>query len=112
MLIIRKDQIEHAATRLLTQAQVNAEAAPKVFEEYVKIRYPYLETAKKREHDDAIKQLIAEVNKGPLTITPMGDPAVKSRLHKKVEKADVLPASSSGKVSSRLLSKIGKAVPL
>lgn len=110
MLIIRKDQIEHSATRLLTQAQVNPEAGPKAFEEYVKTRYPYLETAKKREHDDAKMRLFEEVNKGPLVITPMGDPAVKSRIYKKIERAE--QHEDAAAVGSRLMKKIGKAMPL
>lgn len=113
MLIIQKDRTEHAATRLLTQAQINSEAAPKAFEEYVKVRYPYLEVAKKREHDDAIKALKGAVKSGPLIVSPMGDPMVKSRLHKKIERSDGSSGGSEGKeVSSRLLSKIGKVMPL
>lgn len=106
LFIIRKDEIEHAATRLLTQAQVNAEAAPKMFEEYVKLRYPYLETAKKREKSETIKMLLAEVNKGPFAIRPLGEPTAKSKLYKKVQR------NTDPEVTSRLMRKIGKSVPV
>lgn len=109
MLIIQKDRIEHAASRMLTQSQVNPEAGPKAYDEYVKIRYPYLETAKKREHEDTIKQLHAAVGKGPIVIQPLGDPSVKSRMYKKIERAE---HEQAAEVSSRLMSKIGRSVPL
>jgi hypothetical protein len=108
MLIIKKDQIEHGATKVLAQAQVNPEAGAKAFEEYVKLRYPYLETVKKREKDDAVSKLLAEVNKGPIRIKPMGDTSVKSRLYKKIEK----PTVEDGKaITSRLMQKIGRSIP-
>jgi len=109
MLIIQKDRIEHAATRMLTQSQINPEAGPKSYDEYVKIRYPYLETAKKREHDDAIARLNAEVKKGPMVIRPMGEPNIKSKLHKKIQRSDLEKPSD---VSSRLMKKIGRSLPL
>lgn len=112
MLLVRKDQIEHSATRLLTQAQVNAEAAPKAFDEYVKLRYPYLETAKKREKDEAISQLMAEVKKGPLKITPLGDTAVKSRTYRKISREQVPTTEEANAVGSRLMGKIGRSIPL
>jgi hypothetical protein len=106
LLIIRKDEIEHAATRVLTQAQVNSEAAPKMFEEYIKIRYPYLEVAKQREKDEAIRMLLAEVKKGPFVIQPMGEPKLRSKLHKAVQR------NTDPGVTSRLMSKIGRAMPV
>jgi len=109
MLIIRKDQIEHAATRLLTQAQVNPEAGPKAFEEYVKLRYPYLETAKKREKEKAIETLLKEIERGPLVVTPMGVAPVKSRIRHKIDRAEL---GDAREVSSRLSKKIGGIVPL
>lgn len=108
MLIIKKDQIEHGATKVLAQAQVNPEAGVKAYEEYVKIRYPYLETVKKREKDDAVSKLLSEVNKGPIRIRPMGDTTQKSRLYKKIEK----PTKEEGAaITSRLMKKIGRAIP-
>lgn len=109
MLLIQKDRIEHSATRMLTQAQINPEAGPKAFDEYVKIRYPYLETAKKREHDEAIKMLKDEVGKGPLVVSPMGDPTIKSKIYKKIERTEHENATA---VASRLMSKIGRAMPV
>jgi hypothetical protein len=109
MLIIHKDRIEHAATRLLTQAQINPQAAPKEFEEYVKVRYPYLETAKKREHDESIKMLLDEVKRGPIVIRPMGNANISSKLYKRIKKHD---EASARAVTSRLSKKMGGAVPI
>lgn len=107
LLIIQKDRIEHAATKLLTQSQVNAEAAPKAFEEYVKIRYPYLETAKKREKEATVNTLLSEIRKGPLVISPMGTPAMRSRMQSKVQ-----DRQEDSATNSRLMHKIGRSVPV
>jgi hypothetical protein len=94
---------------MLTQAQVNPQEGPKAYDEYVKIRYPYLETAKKREKDETISRLLAEVNKGPLRITPLGDTSVKSKLHTKFMKTQ---SERTSEVASRLMRKIGSVMPL
>jgi hypothetical protein len=108
MLIIHKDRIEHAATRLLTQSQINPEAGPKAFDEYVKIRYPYLETSKKNEKDTAVARMLSEIQKGPLSIRPMSDTSIKSKTYKKIARADHENATA---VASRLMSKIGRVMP-
>ena len=109
LLLVQKDRIEHAATKMLTQAQINPEAGPKAFDEYIKIRYPYLETAKKREHDEVINILKSEVGKGPLVITPLGDPSVKSKIYRKIERAE---HENAAEVASRLMTKIGRVMPV
>lgn len=101
--------MEHEATRVLVQAQLNPEAAAKAFEEYVKIRYPYLETEKKREKDGIVKQLFDEVKRGPLVVTPMRDSGdVRSRLRKKAEPA---VAAQPGRTDG-IMRKLGRSVPL
>jgi hypothetical protein len=94
---------------MLTQAQINPGEGPKAYDEYVKIRYPYLETAKKREKEDTVKVLLEEVSKGPLVIRPMGDPAVKSKLHTKIHRTEHADAHAT---SERLMKKIGRSMPV
>ena len=107
LLLVHKDRTEHAATRLLTQVQVNPEAGAKAYEEYVKVRYPYLETTKQREHEETIKRLNEAVKAGPLVVRQMGDNKMKSHMKKKIDR--ISPDTGA---PSRLMKKIGRSMPL
>jgi type VI protein secretion system component VasK len=107
MLILHKDRTEHAATRMLAQMQADQKSGIKAYDEYVKIRYPYLENAKTQEKNVTLDALKKFVGSGPIAIEPLNN-NVQSKLRKR---AKFVTANPDNETTGRLMSKIGKSVP-
>jgi hypothetical protein len=101
-LIIKKDHIEYMKTRVLAQALVNKEATDKALDEYRDLQMPYLARQKKDERSEHIKQLMSEVNKGALTVTPVMQKRVTSKMHTKVVKRSEEHVASANRVTKKL----------
>lgn len=83
-LLIRKDHIEYTRTRAIVQAIINKDEANNALELYRDTQMPYLPKVKRSERQDVIKRLMSEVSKGPMSITPVMQKQVKSKLKTKV----------------------------
>jgi hypothetical protein len=94
--------------RALAQIMLNKEKGPEVFEEYMKIAFPWIETNKRRDRGEQIKTLMEEVTRGPLNIRPLWQKPVRSRLKTKVLETEPLDQ----KAGNRLYEKLGVVVPL
>ena len=65
----RNKSSTHGFERSLTI--VEKDKAKEVFDDYMKVAFPWLETSKRREKDDIIKVLQGEVKKGAMGIKPL-----------------------------------------
>lgn len=117
LYVLKKEQIEHARLRALAQAIVSKDKGKEVFEEYMNVAFPWLETAKKRERADHVRLLMDEVKKGSLGIRPLWqDTQMRSRLRTRVVERQVPQdkpvARKSREEMNKLYDKLGKIVPL
>jgi hypothetical protein len=113
LYVLKKEQIEHARLRALAQSIVAKEKGKEVFDEYMKVAFPWHETQKKRDVSEHIRILKSEVEKGNLSIKPMwqGKDKLRSRLKTKVvDRAEEMTKSSAQ--MNQLYSKLGKVVPV
>ena len=77
---MKLEAIEHARFRALAQIIVDKEKGVSAFEEYMKIAFPYLEATKKRDRKDVIERLQKEISNGPIAVTPVKTPNLKSKV--------------------------------
>lgn len=108
-MILKKEDIETARTRVLVQTMLEKEHSRETWDAFIKIAYPWAETAKKREVGEWAMRLAQEVTKGPLVVTAQRDPSYKSRLKARViEKENLSPqaAAAISRISKRLIPTI------
>jgi hypothetical protein len=111
LYVLKKEQIEHARLRALAQSIIAKEKGKEVFDEYMKVAFPWLETQKRRDTEEHVRILMDEVKKGGLGIKPLwqGQDKMRSRL-----KTKVVERTASAKTpmqQSKLYEKLGKVVP-
>jgi len=113
LYVLKKEQVEHGRLRALAQAIINKEKAKEVFDDYMKIAFPWLETQKKRDQSDHVKILLDEVKKGVLGIKPLWQESkTKSRLKTRVVEKDEQSAPRSREHMNALYEKLGKVIPV
>ena len=92
-------------TRALVQAIVldakDNTAADKALQDYRDAQMPYLQRVQKDDRQQHIKRLMAEVARGPMSITPVMQKQVRSKLKARV----VQRTEEEQLVASRRLSK-------
>jgi hypothetical protein len=106
--VLKKEQVEHSRLRALAQAIISKEKGKEVFDDYMKVAFPWLETSKKKEHEDHVRILKEEVKKG-LVIRPLQESRVKSRFKTRVVEREA-PARSV-EDQNALYKKLGKVIP-
>lgn len=89
-------------TRTLVQAIVNAEAAEGALKEYRDVQMPYLPKMHKDDRSKHIQHLMAEVSKGAMSITPVMQKRVKSKMKTKVVSRDEERIAASNRVSRKI----------
>lgn len=109
MFTLMQERGNHARLRALVQSIVDKEKGVEAFEDYMKVAFPWIETAKGRERLDHMKKLMNEVKRGPLAVAPMAMPRVSSRLRTRIEKTAAPPPNPVA--ASRLLEKIERKAP-
>ena len=117
LYVLKKEEIEHARLRALAQSIVAKEKGKEVFDEYMKVAFPWHETQKKRDDAAHIRLLRDEVAKGQLAITPMwkGKDKMRSRLKTKVvsrEEQTNPPTAAEKEQRNKLYKKLGQIVPV
>jgi hypothetical protein len=114
LYVLKKEQIEHARLRALAQSIIAKEKGKEVFDEYMKVAFPWLETQKKRDHAEHIRILNDEVKKGGLAIKPLWkgqENRMRSRLKTKVVDRTDAPRKTAEQMN-QLYKKLGKVVPV
>lgn len=111
LYVLQREGIQHAQLRALAQAVINREKGKEVFDEYMKVAFPWLETQKKRDHSEHARILIEEVKRGGLAITkPLWEVnPVRSRLKTRVIARDAKPSPKKTKEQmDSVYKKLGK----
>lgn len=110
--MLKKEYIEHARLRALAQSIVAKDKGKEVFDDYMKVAFPWHETQKKRDVSEHIRILKAEVEKGNLSIKPLwqGKDKMRSRLKTKVVERE--ETTRTPEQMNKLYSKLGKVVPV
>jgi hypothetical protein len=113
LYVLKKERVEHARLRALAQAIIAKEKGKEVFDEYMKVAFPWHETQKKRDTSEHIRILKAEVEKGNLSIKPLwqGKEKMRSRLKTKVVDRTEGQAKTPAQMND-LYGKLGKLVPV
>jgi hypothetical protein len=112
LYVLKRDQNEHVRLRALAQAIINKEKGKEVFDEYMKIAFPWLETKKQRDKSDHINLLAEEVKRGGLAIKPLWqEQKVRSRLKTRVIEKEAAPQKTKTQMN-KLYDKLGKVIPL
>jgi hypothetical protein len=99
------ESIEHARFRALSQLIIDQEKGVEAFEEYMKLAFPYLEATKRRDRKKFIQIMQEEIQRGPMVVTPMQQPKMRSRLKQRV-------VYKGGKAKEELYDKLGNVVPV
>lgn len=112
LYVLKKEQVEHARLRALAQAIISKDKGKEVFDDYMKVAFPWLETQKNRDKNDHVQILMNEVKKGGLSIKPLWEEAKgKSRMKTKVIERP--PSKSRTRTeTNELYAKLGKVVPV
>jgi hypothetical protein len=113
LYVLKKEQIEHARLRALAQTIIAREKGKEVFEDYMKVAFPWLETQKKRDQNEHMKLLLSEVKKGGMGIRPLWqETKMRSRMKTKVVERSEAPKPRSREETNKLYSKLGKVIPV
>ena len=113
LFVLKKEQVEHARLRALAQAIIEKEKGKEVFDEYMKVAFPWLETQKGRDSDAHRRILMEEVKRGGLSIKPLWeDTKLRNRLKTKVVERTGPRRQKSPAEMDRLYAKLGKVVPV
>jgi len=112
LYVLKKEQIEHARLRALAQAIIEKDKGKEVFDEYMKVAFPWLETKKSRDKEASIKILLEEVKKGGLGIKPLWQEKMRSRLKHRVVEREKPVAQKSRAELDALYAKLGKVIPV
>lgn len=105
-MVVKQETIEHAKFRALSQIIIDKDKGIEAFEEYMKLAFPYLEATKKKEKKDHIKLLQHEVSRGALTVRPVQDSKLKSRIA--AARSRTQPQSPAEE--KRIYKRIGRAI--
>lgn len=109
LYVLQKEHIEHARLRALAQSIVQKEKGKEVFDEYMKVAFPWLETQKKRESSDVARLLNEEVKKGGMTVRPLWQATSRSRMKHKVIEREQQPVRGKTRAErDALYSRLGK----
>jgi hypothetical protein len=113
LYVLKKERIEHARLRALAQAIIAKEKGKEVFDEYMKVAFPWHETQKKRDNAAHIDILRNEVRRGSLSIKPMWEAKdkMRSRLKTKVVERTEGKTKTTEEME-KLYSKLGRVVPV
>lgn len=79
-----------------------------VFEEYMKVAFPYLDATNRRDKDKYIALLNQEVRKGVLRVHALEEPKAKSRMKQKVVAAK---KNRDPEKMNSLYTKLGNVIP-
>lgn len=102
-LLIRKDQIEFTRTRAIVQALVNKDEADNALKTYRDAQMPYLPRIQKDDRQKHIQRLMSEVARGPMQITPVMQPKVRSKLKTRVvQRSEEERATAQRRLSKKI----------
>lgn len=93
------------------QVQVSKDKGVEVFNEYRKAMFPWIDTAQKRDEGQHKQILEQFVKSGPMTVRPLQEKKLKSRLIQRKEIKGPLTEDQKKK-QNELYKKLGKTIPV
>lgn len=96
------DQVEFLKVRAMVQATVNKEAADKALADYRDAQMPYLPKVQKNDRSVHIQKLMEEVGRGQMSITPVMQKRVKSKMKHKVIQRDEERVAQANRVAKKV----------
>jgi hypothetical protein len=109
LLLMKLETIEHARFRALSQILIDKDKGQEVFDEYMKIAFPYMEATKTKDKKQALDVLNDWVKGGAFGITPMQQPTMRSKLKTRMV-ARGRPQTKEE--ADNLYSKLGSSLPI
>lgn len=109
LLLMKLEAVEHARFRALAQILVDKDKGQEVFDEYMKVAFPYMEASKDRGKKDAHRALEQWVKQGAFGVTPMQQPTMRSKLKTRMASRSSPP--SRHEINS-LYNKLDHTMPL
>jgi hypothetical protein len=88
LYVLKREQIEHARTRVLAQTLVDKDKGVEAFEQYRKVAFPWAEAHAKAADRKMVERLMNEVGAGALAVRPLEGAPMRSRLRTKRERSD------------------------
>lgn len=102
-LLLRRDQIEYMRTRAHIQAIVNKDAAEEALKNFRDALMPYMAKIQKTDRSQHIKHLMNEVARGPMSISPVMQKQVKSKLKTRhVERSTEEEVASTRRINKKI----------
>jgi hypothetical protein len=113
LYVLKKEQVEHARLRALAQAILDKDKGAEVFNDYMKLAFPWLETQKKRNDSEHARILADEVKRGGMQVRPLWqERKMRSRIRTKhIERSAELSPRSREDLN-KLYAKLGKTIPV
>jgi len=106
LLVMHKEEAEHAKFRALAQLLIDKEAGAKAFEEYFDIAFPHIKKELQEQDMSLAKLLQNEVSRGGLAVHKVGSTKrVRSRLKVKYNKR-------SAALADKVMTKVGAGMRL
>lgn len=107
---MKREQMEYYKSLAFAQLTVDKEKGLKIFnEDYLKLVFPWTETATRREGEAYREALQKAVKSGPLSIKPIGSlKQVRSRMVKKIEPKKEVPSEELMKKRNEIYRKLDR----
>jgi hypothetical protein len=109
LYVLKREEREYMRDLALAQIQLNKDKGAERFNEFRRLMFPWIETAKKRDEDEHKKILKEVVSRGPLVVRAAGQQRLKSRLVQRVERQDPKVTRDQ---QNALYSRLGKSIPV
>lgn len=100
-----REQAEHLQFRALMQVMLDKDKGIEAYDEYRAARFPFLATQKKRDRAQVLSVLEQELKRGVLTVTPLGQKPMNSRLKQRVERKQALQEDPKARDAANALYK-------
>lgn len=111
LYVLKKEEIAYLRDLVVAQMAVSKEKGVEFFADYRKAMFPWVETAVKRDDDQHKKLLEQLVKAGPLSVRPLEEKKVRSRLIKHKEVKGPM-TEEQRKKQNELYGKLGKIIPI
>jgi hypothetical protein len=85
--VLRREQIEHARTRVLAQILVDKDKGIEAFEPYRKVAFPWADRQAMATDRRMVERLLAEVKAGALSVQPLEGAPMRSRLKNRQQRS-------------------------
>lgn len=110
VLQLKQEEVNHARMRALSQIMIDKDKGVETFEEYMRAAFPWVESSRKKERADQIRKLQEEVNRGPMSVQPLWQKPIRSRLKTRTEDNTPLTKKQMSEVDATYR-KMGKVIP-